>query len=74
MNESDISDDKINVPAGGKKSGIMSSSWKWPNNNFNYDGIDPSIVSEEWHQRTVHPGKTFETPPKKFLYFILKSF
>lgn len=37
MNESDISDDEINVPAGIKKRRIMSSSSESSDGNFDYD-------------------------------------
>nr|KAF6492390.1 hypothetical protein HJG59_009594 [Molossus molossus] len=37
MNESDISDDEINVPAGRKRRRIMSSSSESSDSNFDYD-------------------------------------
>lgn len=37
MNESDISDDEINVPAGRKRKRIMSSSSESSDSNFDYD-------------------------------------
>lgn len=99
MNESDISDDEINIPAGRKRRRIMSSSSESSVSNFEYDtelsdtenedgekveevGPSNSIVSEEWLPQnaekppfpfTAYPGKTFDTPPKKFLCFILRS-
>ncbi|CAH2093766.1 unnamed protein product [Euphydryas editha] len=48
------------------------------------DEVGPnSNVAEEWlpgnaerppFPFTAHPGKTFDTPPRKFLCFILRSF
>nr|KAF6374916.1 hypothetical protein mPipKuh1_013401 [Pipistrellus kuhlii] len=100
MNESDISDDKVNVPAGTKRRGTMSSSSESSDSNCDYDtelsdtenedgeevdevGPSNSIVSEEWLPQkaerppfpfTAHPGKTFNTPPKKVPLFYLEKF
>lgn len=100
MNESDISDDEINGPAGRKRRCIMSSTSESSDSDFDYDTelsdtenedgeevdeVDPnnSILSEEWLPQnterppfpfTAHPGKTFNTPPKKVPLFYLEKF
>lgn len=100
MNESDISEDEINVPASIKRRRIMSSSSESSDGNFDYDtelsdtenrdgeevdqvGPSNSIVSKEQLPQnaerppfpfTAHPGKTFDTPPKKVPLFYLEKF
>jgi len=47
MNESDISDDEINVPAGRKKRRIMSSSSESSDSNFDYDTESSDTENED---------------------------